>query len=116
VVDDEHLIADTLTEILNESGDFVATAIYEAAEALELARQGPPDVVIADVVMLGMTGIELAKEILQACPRTRVVLLSGQALARDLVKEQGTEGYLFELWAKPIDPDVLLERLREKRN
>lgn len=116
VVDDEHLIADTLAEILNESGYFNATPLYNSAEALELARRDLPDVLIADVVMPDINGIELAKEIRLACPGTRVVLLSGQALARDLVKEAGNEGYPFELWAKPIHPDVLLERLKGKRN
>jgi CheY-like chemotaxis protein len=116
VVDDEQLIADTLAEILNESGYFSATPIYDSAEALELARRDSPDVLIADVVMPGINGIELAKDIRSACPKTRIVLLSGQALARDLVKEAGNEGYPFELWAKPIHPDVLLERLKGKRN
>ena len=116
VVDDEQLIADTLAEILNESGDFSATAIYNAAEALELARHDAPDVVVADVLMPEISGIELAKQLRSSCPRTRVVLLSGQALARDLVKEAGNEGYPFELWAKPINPDVLLERLKRHRS
>lgn len=116
VVDDERLIADTLAEILNESGDFSAVAIYDSTEALERARRESPDVLIADVVMPDLSGIELAKEMRSASPKTRVVLLSGQALARDLVREAGNEGYPFELWAKPINPDLLLERLKGKRN
>ena len=73
VVDDERLIADTLVEILNESGDFMATAVYDAADALQEVRREAPDIVLADVVMPEMNGIALAKKIRSACPRTRIV-------------------------------------------
>jgi DNA-binding NtrC family response regulator len=115
VVDDESLIADTLAEILNESGDFEAIAIHGGESALELAQTSAPDILITDVVMPGINGIELARSIHSRYPKTRIVLLSGQAQARDLVKEANHEGHPFELWAKPIHPDLLLERLKRSR-
>src|SRR5690349_4402318 len=110
VVDDESLIADTLAEILNDSGDFDAIALHGGESALELAQTTPPDILITDLVMPGINGIELARSIYSQYPKTRIVLLSGQAQARDLVKEANHEGHPFELWAKPIHPDLLLER------
>lgn len=115
VVDDESLIADTLAEILNDSGDFEAVAIHGAESALELAQATAPDILITDVVMPGINGIELARSIHSRYPKTRIVLLSGQAQARDLVREATHEGHPFELWAKPIHPDLLLERLKRSR-
>jgi|SRR5215468_1770760 len=115
VVDDESLIADTLAEILNESGDFDAIALHGGESALELAQTTAPDVLITDVVMPGVSGIELARSIHSRYPKARIVLLSGQAQARDLVKEASHEGHSFELWAKPIHPDLLLERLQGSR-
>ena len=115
VVDDESLIADTLAEILNDSGDFEAIAIHGGERALELAQTTAPDILITDVVMPGINGIELARSIHSRHPKTRIVLLSGQAQARDLVKEASHEGHPFELWAKPIHPDLLLERLKRSR-
>ena len=115
VVDDESLIADTIAEILNDSGDFDAIAIHGGERALELAQNTAPDILITDVVMPGINGIELARSIHSRYPKTRIVLLSGQAQARDLVKEASHEGHPFELWAKPIHPDLLLERLKQGR-
>ena len=105
IVDDEHLIADTLAEILNDNGNFVAVALYNGASALEWVRGSSIDVLITDVVMPEMNGIELAKAIKSLYPKTRIVLLSGQAQTRDLTQQARHEGYLFELWAKPIYPD-----------
>jgi len=116
VVDDESLIADTLAEILNDSGDFDAIAVHDGESALEQAQNCAPDILITDVVMPGINGIELAKSIRSQYPKTRIVLLSGQAHARDFVRAASHEGYSFELWAKPIHPDLLLERLKRNRS
>jgi CheY-like chemotaxis protein len=115
IVDDESLIADTLAEILNDSGDFDAIAVHDGENALEQAQGRAPDILITDVVMPGMNGIELAKSIRSQFPTTRIVLLSGQAQARDFVRQASREGYSFELWAKPIHPGLLLERLKRNR-
>jgi DNA-binding response OmpR family regulator len=113
IVDDEHLIADTLAEILNDKG-FEVAAVYDGRSALEHLREFCPNILITDVVMPGMNGIDLAKSVRAACPATRVVLLSGQAATVDLIARARQQGYSFELWAKPIAPEILLERLREK--
>ena len=113
IVDDEHLIADTLAEILNYSGNFVAVALYDGARALEWVRGTNIDILITDVVMPEMNGIELAKSIKSICPKTRIVLLSGQAQTRDLMQQARHEGYLFELWPKPLHPDEVLKRLKQ---
>src|ERR1700745_347609 len=68
VVDDESLIADTLAEILNDSGDFDAIAIHGGERALELAQDTAPDILISDVVMPGIGGIELANSIRSRYP------------------------------------------------
>ena len=115
IVDDEPLIADTLAEILNNSGNFVAVAVYDGASALEQVRNTGPDILITDVVMPEMNGIELAKAIKSLYPKTRIVLLSGQAQTRDFMQQAEHEGYGFELWAKPIHPDIVLERLKQNR-
>ena len=57
VVDDERVIADTLSAILSKHGFAVMTA-YSGATALDLARVTPPDLLISDVAMPEMNGIE----------------------------------------------------------
>jgi CheY-like chemotaxis protein len=115
IVDDEHLIADTLAEILNDSGDFLAVAVYDGATALERLCNAAVDILITDVVMPEMNGIELAKAIRSMWPKTRIVLFSGQAQTRDLMKQAEHEGHVFELWTKPIHPDEVLNRLNQEQ-
>jgi CheY-like chemotaxis protein len=115
IVDDEHLIADTLADILNGTGDFLAVAVHDGASALEQAHKTGIDVLITDVVMPEMNGIELAKAVKAICPKARIVLLSGQAQTRDLMQQAEHEGYHFELWAKPMHPDDVLKRLSHKQ-
>ena len=64
VVDDEHVIADTLAIILNQAG-FNASAVYTGNDAVELARSERPDLIITDVIMPDMNGIEAAIHIRQ---------------------------------------------------
>src|SRR5215472_12265519 len=78
VVDDEKVIADTLSVILTQSG-FIALTAYDGEGALELARTCSPNLLLTDVMMPGMTGIELAITLTQADPKCKVLLFSGQA-------------------------------------
>jgi CheY-like chemotaxis protein len=114
IVDDEPLIADTLAEILNDNG-FIAIPIYDGEAALARVLELHPDILISDVVMEGMNGIDVAKAVKAVSPKTRIVLLSGQAETRDLMERAHHEGHSFELWAKPIHPDLLLEKLNQER-
>ncbi len=111
VVDDEHLIADTLTSILNLSG-FEAQAAYSGEQALEAVPDHCPDIVLTDVRMPGRNGIETGREILKRCPHIRVVLFSGQANVAGLVDAASRENGNFQLWSKPLHPRDLVRRLR----
>jgi len=104
IVDDEHLIADTLAEILNDSSNFVAVALYDGASALEWVRGTSIDILITDVVMPELNGIELAKSIKSICPKTRIVLLSGQAQTRDLCNKPGMRVISLNYGLSPCIP------------
>src|SRR5271163_3802983 len=84
VVDDEHVIADTLTAILSRSG-FTAMPAYDGASALQIARAISPDLLITDVFRPGMSGIDLAISMRSAHPDCKVLLFSGQASTLDLL-------------------------------
>lgn len=111
VVDDERLIADTMTEILKRSG-FHAVCAYDGQSALDLAIETSPDFVVTDVVMPLMNGVQLAIAIRKAVPSAEIILLSGQAGITDIVERGRKDGYFFELIAKPIHPERLLQRLK----
>jgi DNA-binding response OmpR family regulator len=111
VVDDEPLIAETVTAILNTSG-FEAREALSAESALEIARSFQPDVVLSDVLMPRMTGVDLGIRLRGELPRTRVLLFSGQAATSELMRQAEEKGYHFDLFPKPIHPEELIARLR----
>lgn len=114
VVDDEPLIADTLCAILREHG-FVADKAYSGEEALRLVDERRPDIVLTDVLMPNMSGVDMAIEIQDRLPGTRIVLLSGQAATAELMRRAADQGYNFELLAKPIHPEDLIARLKHQK-
>jgi len=111
VVDDERVIADTLAMILNQSG-FQARAIYSGEGAVELAASFEPDMLISDVIMTDMNGIDAAIRIRGMLPDCKILLFSGQAATADLLDRARTQGHEFEILAKPVHPQDLLARLR----
>lgn len=112
VVDDERLIADTISAILMEHG-FLAFTAYSGEEGVRLAQELRPDIVLSDVLMPQISGIEMAIQIKESLPSTRIVLLSGQAATAELMRQAAAAGHNFELLAKPIHPDELVMKLRE---
>lgn len=113
IVDDDVLIAESLADILNGEG-FEATAVFSGQDAIEWAKKTQPDVVVSDVVMPEMTGIETGKAIREILPQCRVILFSGQALTNDLLAEAREQGHSFEMLAKPVNPNALIAALRFK--
>jgi len=111
VVDDERLIADTLTSILVSSG-FEASAAYSAGEAMAWIKQsGCPDILLSDVMMPEVNGIELAKKISDSCTHTDVTLITGNSYTPELLRKAENEGYRFKMLPKPIHPRTLLAHL-----
>src|SRR5438552_13311292 len=85
VVDDEKVIADTLAIILNQNG-FNASAVYTGNGAVEQARAVQPELIISDVIMPDMNGIEAAIQIRGFLPSCKILLFSGQAATADLLE------------------------------
>jgi CheY-like chemotaxis protein len=112
VVDDERRIADTLVLILKYKG-YSAEAADDGASALAICRRKVPDLVLSDVVMPGMNGIELAIAIRQEFPDCRILLFSGQAETTEILEGAKRRGYEFELLAKPVHPEELLTRIKD---
>lgn len=110
VVDDEHLIATSLVAILKLKG-FSAKSFTCAREALKDARLQAPDLLISDVVMPDISGIDLAILMTAQCPRCKVLLFSGQASTSDLLQAARERGYNFRLLSKPVHPRDLLSEV-----
>jgi CheY-like chemotaxis protein len=111
VADDEQVIANTLAIILNQAG-FDARAVFSGEKAIELLDSFQPNMLISDVIMTGMTGIEAAIITRTRLPQCKILLFSGQAATADLLEKARTQGHEFEILAKPVHPTDLLAKLR----
>lgn len=110
LVDDEEEFLETLVKRMKKR-NVNATGVKSGEEALELLDQHPVDVVVLDVRMPGMDGIEALKEIKRRHPLIEVIMLTGHASVE--VAVQGMELGAFDYLMKPIDIDELLYKLED---
>jgi len=111
VADDEQVIANTLAVILNQAG-FEALAVYSGEDALKALDSFQPDMLITDVIMTGINGIEVGIAVRARLPHCKVLLFSGQAATAGLLQKARHEGHEFEVLTKPVHPTDLLAKLR----
>ena len=107
VVDDESVIASSLAAILQMNG-FSARFFTCPLEALAAARSESPDLIISDVAMPGISGIDLAIQMRAQYTNCKILLFSGQAATSDLLENARAQGYDFRLLQKPVHPSEFL--------
>src|SRR5882757_9642512 len=101
VVDDEVAIACGLKGLLNHAG-FDAHAMFGGQELVDSLETLRPDVLITDVEMPGMTGIEAAIITRSRFPNCKILLFSAQAPTSSLLVKAREQGHEFELLSKPL--------------
>jgi CheY-like chemotaxis protein len=111
VVDDEKMIAETLALILQKSG-YSARFFLNPLEALQVSLSEAPDLLISDVKMRQLSGIDLAIRMRERYPKCKILLFSGQVGNADLLEVARKQGHDFHLLSKPIHPNDLLRRIR----
>jgi CheY-like chemotaxis protein len=111
VIEDDTVVADTLAMVLKKDG-FETTTAYSGEAGVKLAGSREFEFLVAGVVMPHMNGIEAAIEIREMLPKCKVLLVSGDNEAGDLLQEAETRGYQFDLLALPVHPLVLFQTLR----
>jgi CheY-like chemotaxis protein len=110
VVDDEHVIASTLAAILKLHG-YSATFFTSPREALAAARSKAPDLLVSDVAMPDISGIDLAIQMKAQYPNCKILLFSGQASTQDLLEDARRQGYNFQLLPKPVHPSAIVSTI-----
>ena len=109
-VDDEVEFLDTLLKRMKKR-DLRVSGVKSGEEALDFLDQNPTDVVVLDVKMPGMDGIQALKEIKKLHPLIEVVMLTGHASVE--VAIQGMELGAFDYLMKPVDIDDLLYKVQD---
>jgi len=110
IVDDEQEFAESLSERLTIRGYEVATSL-NGQDALEKVKGYNFDVVILDVLMPGMDGVEVLREIKKIKPLTEVIMLTGNASVESAV--EGMKLGAYDYLMKPCDTEELLSKVNK---
>lgn len=96
IVDDAELFREALKAAFAQEGFTVAAVAADAMKGIDMAREHEPDLVMLDLLMPGMSGLEVVGAIVKASPSTKVVLLTSSESAEDLLAavKVGASGYL----------------------
>jgi DNA-binding NarL/FixJ family response regulator len=105
VVDDHAMLREALVELLVQAGFDVAGEAADGADAVALAKQLEPDVVLMDLRMPVLGGLDAARLIKDACPTTQVVLLS--AFESPALEQQAEEAGCFAYLVKGAPPGTI---------
>ncbi len=113
VVEDDATVRDVLTTLLGFDG-FEVEAVSDGAKAVEVAESMKPDAVLLDVVLPGMSGLEVCRTLRRRMPDVRVVMLTGRGTTEDELDgvAAGAHAYL----RKPFSSLDLLEALGVGKN
>jgi DNA-binding NtrC family response regulator len=109
IVDREENIGDTLKDIFGREG-YEVVAARSTEEGLTIAGTWQPDLVLTEIVMGSINGLDFAKRIVADHPQCLIILFSGQ-VARQLVDEALALG--FDFFDKPVSPTVLIESVSD---
>ncbi len=111
IVDDHQLVREGIASMLSGvRGIEVAALASSGEEAINIAREADPDVVLMDITMPGMNGIEASRWMKEIDPDIRVIIVSME-ISKDYVSaaiKSGVDGYL----PKDVSKDVLVEGIR----
>ncbi|NHN29997.1 response regulator transcription factor [Paenibacillus agricola] len=113
LVDDERIILDGISKVVDwaAAGTVLAGTARNGIEAFEFVEQSPPDIIISDIKMPGMDGLQLAAKVFESYPHIKLILLSGFSefeYARSAMS-YGVKHYLL----KPCNESKIIEALTE---
>ena len=108
IVSEEHSNSESLAQVFSLRGNAVRTA-YTAEQAIEIVAAWTPGLVIVDVVLPKMSGIDLAVLLRETCPSCHILMVSGQLVTLALTEQGAENGHLLSILAKPMAVNDLLE-------
>ncbi|MEW6595209.1 MAG: response regulator [Thermodesulfobacteriota bacterium] len=109
LVDDEEEFVNTLAERLNLR-DLASEAVLSGESALQFVGDRLPDIMVLDLKMPGINGMEVLRRIKQFYPQIQVIILTGHG--NDLDEAEARQIGVFDYLKKPVDIELLVERIR----
>lgn len=109
LVDDEELFVQTLSERL-EMRDLKSDTVYDGNQAIEFVNENEPDVMVLDLKMPGIDGMEVLRRVKKMYPNIEVIILTGHGTDRD--EDESRRLGVYDYLKKPVDIDTLVERIK----
>lgn len=109
LIDDEVALANTLAQRL-KMRDFKVGTAYDGEQALSKLKEEEPDVIVLDLKMPGMHGMEVLQEIKKAHPDIQVIILTGHGTDKDEEDAKRLGG--FDFLKKPVDIETLEHKIK----
>jgi two-component system, OmpR family, response regulator CpxR len=110
LVDDEEQFVETLALRL-EARDFAVATAFNGDQALEYVKGKDVDVVVLDVLMPGLSGIDTLRELKKIRPLTEVIMLTGHATVETAI--EGMKLGAFDYLMKPTEIEDLVEKITQ---
>jgi DNA-binding response OmpR family regulator len=109
LVDDEEKFVEALSERL-QMRDLANETVYDGEQALNFVDDKEPDVMVLDLKMPGIDGIEVLRRVKKKFPAIQVIILTGHGTDRD--EEESRRIGIFDYLKKPVDIEVLVSRIK----
>lgn len=110
LVDDEEEFVKALAERL-QMRDLKSDTVQDGEQALKFVDKKEPDVMVLDLRMPGIDGIEVLKRVKKAYPQIQVIILTGHGTEKD--EERARQLGAFDYLEKPVDIDKLVDRMKK---
>jgi two-component system nitrogen regulation response regulator NtrX len=110
VLDAEEVVRKVVTSILEKAG-YSVTATADLRSAIEICKTAPPELILTNVYLPGISGHEAMKLLKEYCPKVPVLMVSGlpdSAVIRDWLEQDG-----FDIFPKPFTSQTLLAKVEE---
>jgi len=109
LVDDEVEFVKTLAQRL-KMRDLKADTVYDGEQAVSFVKEQEPDVMVLDLRMPGMDGMEVLRQIKKAYPNTQVIILTAHGTEGD--REEAELLGVFDFLKKPVDIETLVDKIK----
>jgi len=110
VIDDDETLRDWCEKILSQAGNRVATA-EDGLKGLDILKKKSFDLIILDLKMPGLSGMEVLKKVNEEYPETSVVIITGQATVESAV--EGMKMGAYDFIPKPFTPESFMKAIKQ---
>jgi DNA-binding response OmpR family regulator len=109
LVDDEETFVKTLSERLNMR-DMKSDTVFDGQQALEFVDENEPDVMVLDLKMPGIDGMEVLRRLKKRYPKIQVIILTGHGTDRD--EDEARRLGVYDYMQKPADIETLAQKIK----